>query len=483
MLTPEVATQSIQTTPITARLGVLGWSHLDAVIVAALATEAPLLLIGPHGTAKTWLVERLAQVLGLSFRHYNASLLNYDDLVGIPIPEEGNEQLRFITTPGAIWDAEFAFFDEISRCRPDLQNKLFPIIHEKRVVGLHLPRLRFRWAAMNPPSPDSPDMDAASSLYYLGSEPLDPALTDRFPFVIPVPAWGDLSREDRRLILRGQFAHNGTEPALLLAEIVVQCQGLIHQVEEQASEWLTDYLICAMDLLEKAKLPQSPRRARMLMHAITAIHAARIVLEGEDASLDESAELALVYGMPQTATEVPPAPATLVAIHKQAWEIANKLDDEAWRQILEEADVIKRVILAEDLQVNDEDLSRLITQALNVDVSEARKVGLATAIFLAFRGHRALTPAAWDPLVKLSARVLLPRTGSMNAAPNSPNGTLWAEIKPWALKRRQEGEIGQLEVNYVLGGFPELWQQYNWQESLDKFRNDLKLFGIKELNA
>lgn len=481
MLAPEVANQSTEIISIAARLGVLGWSHLDAVMLAALATEAPLLLIGPHGTAKTYLVERLADVLGLSFRHYNASLLNYDDLVGIPIPEEGHEQLRFITTPGAIWDAEFVFFDEISRCRPDLQNKLFPIIHEKRVVGLGLPRLRFRWAAMNPPSPDSPDLDTASSTYYLGSEPLDPALTDRFPFVIPVPGWRDLSREDRRHILAS--ADEKQDMDLMMAEMVAKCQALIPEVEAEAGEWLTDYLICVMDLLDKAKLPQSPRRARMLMRSIIAIHAARMVLEGDEAALDESAELALVYGMPQTATEVPPSPATIVAVHKQAWEIANKLDDEAWRQILEEPDAIKRVLLAEELQVSDEDLSRLITQALNVDASEARKVGLATAIFLAFREHRALTPAAWEPLIKLAARVLLPRTGNLNAAPNSPNGTLWAEIKPWALKRRQEGGIGQIEVNFVLGGFPELWQQYNWQEALGKFRDDLKMFAIKEFNA
>lgn len=482
MLSPEeVATETTGFMPITARLGVKGWSHLDAVILAALATEFPLLLIGPHGTAKTYLVERLADALRLSFRHYNASLLNYDDLVGIPIPEEGNEQLRFITTPGAIWDAEFVFFDEISRCRPDLQNKLFPIIHEKRVVGLNLPRLRFRWAAMNPPSPDSPDLDTASSTYYLGSEPLDPALTDRFPFVIPVPGWRDLSREDRRQILG--LNENIADTSFMLTDMVAHCQTLIPQVEAEAGAWLTDYLVCVMDLLDKAKLPQSPRRARMLMRSIVAVHAARMVLEGEAASLDESAEIALIYGMPQTATEVPPSPATIVAVHKQAWEIANKLDDEAWRQILEEPDPIKRVPLAEELQVSDEDLSRLITQSLNVDASEARKVGLATAIFLAFRTHRALTPAAWEPLVKLAARVLLPRTGSLNAAPNSPNGTLWAEIKPWALKRRQESDIGLLEVNFILGGFPELWQQYNWQEALAKFRDDLKLFGVQELNS
>lgn len=49
-------------------------------------------------------------------------------------------------------------FDEISRCRPDIQNKLFPIIHERRVQGIALDDLRFRWAAMNPPSTDDDDI-------------------------------------------------------------------------------------------------------------------------------------------------------------------------------------------------------------------------------------------------------------------------------------------------------------------------------------
>src|SRR5215510_909691 len=97
--------QSIQL-GITRSLGIQGWGHLDPVLLAALATHSPLLLVGPHGTAKSLLIERMAGALGLSMRHYNASLLNYDDLVGIPIPEEGNDSLKFIATPGSIWDAE-----------------------------------------------------------------------------------------------------------------------------------------------------------------------------------------------------------------------------------------------------------------------------------------------------------------------------------------------------------------------------------------
>ena len=63
--------------------------------------------------------------------------------------------------------------DEISRCRPDIQNKLFPIIHERRVQGMLLDALRFRWAAMNPSCTEDDDNG------YARSEPLDPALAGK----------------------------------------------------------------------------------------------------------------------------------------------------------------------------------------------------------------------------------------------------------------------------------------------------------------
>ena len=92
-------------------LGLLGWEKLEAVLLAALTTNEPLLLIGRHGTAKSFLLERLAQALGLVYRFYNASLINNDDLVGIPLPDETQTSLRYITTPTAIWDAEVVFVE------------------------------------------------------------------------------------------------------------------------------------------------------------------------------------------------------------------------------------------------------------------------------------------------------------------------------------------------------------------------------------
>ena len=97
-------------------LGVVGYDALEPALLAALATEEPLLLVSDHGAAKTLLLIRLADALGLVLRHYNASILQFDDLIGFPIPDDCGA-IRYAAPPGAIWDAEVAFFDEIGRCR------------------------------------------------------------------------------------------------------------------------------------------------------------------------------------------------------------------------------------------------------------------------------------------------------------------------------------------------------------------------------
>lgn len=469
---------------ITRSLGVHGWDHLDAVLLAALATRSPLLLVGPHGTAKSLLIERVAGALNLSMRHYNASLLNYDDLVGIPVPEEGNESLRFITTPGSIWDAEFVFFDEISRCRPDLQNKMFPIIHERRIAGIQLEKLQHRWAAMNPPAPD--DLSGAvnqSVTYYLGSEALDPALTDRFPFILHVPDWKELSKEDRRLLVAirpGSWTGADDNYAdYSLNELIESAAELIPQVEDELAEWLPDYLLVVMDLLEKAQLPQSPRRANMLARSIAAVHAALQVLEDQEVDLQESAEIALQFGLPQNATEVPPSPATVVAIHKQAWEIAGLMGDDLWRQVLEETDAVLRVKIAEGLGLDAADLSRLITQALGAQTLESRRLGLGVAMFLAFRERYDLAPAAWEPLAQYATRVLEPRPMSAAFAPGN-DANIWKQINEWIAEQGSVDTVtAKLKQNYVLCAFPELWRRENWREAVDRFRDDLALFGVQ----
>jgi hypothetical protein len=71
-----------------ARLGLVGLSSLEPIVLASLATQSPLLLIGTHGSGKSLLLERIANALSLEWRHYNAALVNFDDLVGYPLPDE-----------------------------------------------------------------------------------------------------------------------------------------------------------------------------------------------------------------------------------------------------------------------------------------------------------------------------------------------------------------------------------------------------------
>ncbi len=87
-------TKPKETSLLTQPLGLEGWADLEPVVLAALASEDPLLLIGRHGSAKSFLLERLAKALKLDYRFYNASLINYDDLVGIPVPTEDQRNLR-----------------------------------------------------------------------------------------------------------------------------------------------------------------------------------------------------------------------------------------------------------------------------------------------------------------------------------------------------------------------------------------------------
>ncbi|MFN8527189.1 MAG: AAA family ATPase [Anaerolineae bacterium] len=465
---------------ITESLGIRGWQHLDPVLLASLATHMPLLLVGSHGAGKTELVKKLGKALGLEMRHYNASLINYDDLVGIPMPGEGTKHLEFVAAPGSIWDAEFVFFDEVSRCRPDLQNKMFPIVHERTVAGIVLDKLLHRWGAMNPPMAD--DADVGEGDLYLGSEPLDPALIDRFPFIVPVPTWRDLNREDQKRLVSGDDPFvtgeiiKSIQPWLI--DLVARCETMIEEIRGELHDWLSDYTVSVVELLHQARLPVSARRARTMFDALLAIQAARMVLYSVEADLETSAEYTLMFCMPHTATPHPAQAAKLVAIHKQAWQIASMPEGDPGRRVLEELDPAKRIVLADQLNLPDSDISQLITQALGSETNDARRIGLAAVIFLAFHERRDLSPSAWEPMMQLAARVLTPRAASTQLRPGAVTD-IWNEINNWLPALEDTNSTAaRLERNFVLAGFPDLWQRLDWKEEVRKLREDITLFNL-----
>lgn len=390
-----------------------GLDHLDAVLLAALASEAPLLLIGPHGSAKSALLERVAHALALEHRHYNASLVAFDDLLGFPVPNAARDGLDYLRTPATLWGAQSVFLDEISRCRPDVQNKLFSIVHERRVSGVALDTLRFRWAAMNPPA--AFDADGALDDAYVGAQPLDAALADRFVFVVSLPAFVELAPEDRRAVIaRGDTVPRADGGVARLVD-AARAHAAIAEAADDA--WAVEYCAAVADVLAHAKIALSGRRAAMLRRALHAVHGARAALvagvggggsgdvsgggsgdvsgsgsgggNGRDAAalrgapactappacapaLQDSALLALRWCLPQRALGRAPAESTLLAAHRKALELAGAPADSPGRRIAAEPDPLGRVAIA--LSLPSGSLTKTAFSALVADAFAAQDV-------------------------------------------------------------------------------------------------------------
>jgi MoxR-like ATPase len=350
-------------------LNLFGLDHLDPVILAALADERPLLLIGPHGTAKSELLNRLAQVLGLEHRHYNASLIAFDDLLGYPVPNTERDGLTYLRTAGDLWEAESVFIDEISRCRPETQNKLFAIVHEKRVQGMPLQHLRYRWAAMNPPA--TADI-ADDEDVYEGSLPLDPALADRFTWVVPLPVLAEMSREDRLGLIGGGDAL----PAILpdVAGLVEQARTAMAEFPPEYREWCGAYVDALVPPLLAARFGISGRRAVHLARGILAVQAACQVL-GLGTKLTDAAFLILRYDLPQRAQGRSLAESKLKAIHREALNAAGMPTESPWHQLRAIADPIERIAAAlphYPKGLNRSEISSLVSDAF-ADLSKPRQ--------------------------------------------------------------------------------------------------------------
>jgi MoxR-like ATPase len=247
--------------------------------------------------------------------------------------------VRFVHTPASIWGAHAVFVDEISRARPDIQNRLFPIVHERRVQGLPLPDLRHRWAAMNPPSDDDDEA------LYVGSQPLDVALADRFALVVSMPDWHAFSDAQQEAVILAPRVSPDPLAGAQWSAAIARTRELLPLVHAQWSASIARYVRILSSLLAQAKAPISARRAGMLAGNVAAVHAARLSADAH-ARIDDSTWIAAVASMPFAACGRPFDEARLLACHKEAWRQAAVRADDAAGRILSERDPIARVRLA-----------------------------------------------------------------------------------------------------------------------------------------
>lgn len=378
---------------ISEELGLYGWNSLEPVILAALATKLPLLLIGKHGSAKSFVLERMAEALHLEYRFYNASLINYDDLVGIPIPINNNTELSYISNKSSIWDAEVVFIDEINRTKLELQNKLFPIIYDKRIQGIDLTKLKYRWCAMNPINLDEDDDN-----YYLGVSPLDPALADRFPFIVNVPSWEELDNNDKLNMLKDTFSgkHNLT---IDINEVIKKVEEKIDEIKEEEIDSINTYIINLVDLLNNVIGYISARRATMLLETLISIYASMLIIDSKT-KLKDACILHILNTIPTTINKKIDK-SVLLNICNQAIELSNLSSESIEKKMLLISDDTERIRFALKHK-NDIDV-KLLTDTLSKSLSNVNnplRRGLSLITYLALRDKNDIYPSFMEIIVK-----------------------------------------------------------------------------------
>lgn len=398
-------------------LGVYGFDDLEIAILAALVTEDPLLLIGRSGTGKTYLLNSLSEALALEHRHYNASLISFDDLVGFPFPEQEVGTVRFLETPATVWPAESVLIDEISRCKPEHQNRLFALVHERRIQGIALKNLRFRWAAMNPPSGDQGGDDD-----YLGSEPLDPALADRFSLFVEAADWERLSEQERRAIAtpagEGRIADDGGTLADALSgwrhAFVIQLESCPPQ--------LLDYVTAVTNHLVVAGIRISPRRTRLLARSLLA---ARIITE----DVREDVYLTILRcSLPHKAWGQQPSPEIVQAAHRAAWDTANSTQAAWVHAFLSEPSIARKVEILLDRCPSADAGTQAVAQLLASERKDRATAFAYVTYPAASAGHLPIGAEGVNDLARIAGPILEVDGHLEWSQPNATSTTKPAEL-------------------------------------------------------
>jgi MoxR-like ATPase len=304
-----------------------------------------------------------------------------------------------------------------------VQNRLFPIIHERRVQGLPLPDLQHRWAAMNPPTAD----DDADDAPYAGSQPLDVALADRFALHLRVPDWRAFDDAAQEAVIRAADAPPDADAGALWSAAIARTRARLPMVRAQWGAALARYVRLLAALLAQAAAPLSARRAGMLAGNVAAVYAARLATDTA-ARIDDSAWIATAASMPFAASGRRLDDGKLLACHREAWRIAAVAPDDPMGPILAERDPVARVRLAlAAADLPDGELTSIVTDALSSAPDGARH---ALAAWLFDSGHvERLSVVAADTAAEIYRDLACVQQVVEQVQPNGPRHRTWKRIQ------------------------------------------------------
>ena len=208
----------------------VGDRALVQVMIATLASDRALMLVGEPGTAKSWLSEHLAAAISGTSKHVVQGTAgtgeehvkyswNYALLLA-----EGPSERALVASPilRAMREGSFARFEEVTRTASEIQDSLISILSEKAIA---IPELGTQIAAQR-----GFNLIATANTRDRGVNEMSAALKRRFNFVT-VPVIDDLEQEvaivtRREADLRGDHQVGAAPPAEIARMLVTVFQEL-----------------------------------------------------------------------------------------------------------------------------------------------------------------------------------------------------------------------------------------------------------------
>lgn len=136
-----------------------------------------VLIYGDHGVGKTSIIKNFWDSLDIKYAMFSGATLDpWTDLVGIPykVGEDGDFHIEYAIPKIMDSELEAIFIDEINRAPAKVRNALMELLLTKSINGRKFPKLKYIWAAANPPDSNN-NYDV---------EELDPAQEDRFEVIV-----------------------------------------------------------------------------------------------------------------------------------------------------------------------------------------------------------------------------------------------------------------------------------------------------------
>ena len=379
-----------------AELGVYGFDRHQTTILAALVTEDPLLLVGRSGTGKTFLLNTLSEALGLEHRHYNASLISFDDLVGFPYPDDAHTAVRFLETPATVWGAESVLIDEISRCKPEHQNRLFSLVHERKLQGLPLKRPALPLGRDEPVHVRPGWHRGLLRLRSARSRARRPLRADRHRRGLE-RSHCRATTGDRRAVRRRASSRRATRHCAPRSTPGVRCSS---SRSNACPQQVTTYVTTVVSALNGARIRISPRRARLLARSLVAA----TIVAGRATSTTFRSVLECSLPHPTWGQSVEPA--VIAAAHRVAWD-ASREQAGAWiHAFLAEQSLPRKLDLLLDRCTDPDEGSQAIAQLIAIE-SPDRAAAFAFVTYpAALAGQLPIGAEGVNDLAKLAVPLL-----------------------------------------------------------------------------